>query len=290
VNVAQMMLKRFIRRAVRKVIRRRRHRLIFQVMVTDHCNLNCVGCNVFSPVADKAFLDLEAYTVDLKRIRAMFGSDCEVILLGGEPLLHPDLIDFLHRTSQIMEKADISILTNGMLISKQSEVFWDAVKAERVTIQVTKYPIKVAYDAIEAECKARGVDFRYHDGYEPKSTFIMQAINPQGTSDAASNYRRCTVRLCTSLRDGRMFPCIVAANIHNFNKYFGYDIPVVEDDYVDLAKGGRASRALRQLYDRKEPLPMCRYCDIDTKLSSGVPYARSSKDISEWVMPERVGR
>jgi organic radical activating enzyme len=284
------MLKRFVRRVLRKVIGRRRRRLVFLVMLTDHCNLNCVGCNVFSPVADKAFLDLDAYTEDLKRIRGIFGSDCDVILMGGEPLLHPGLIDFMHRTRQILEKSDISIITNGMLMSKQSEVFWEAVKADLVTIKVTKYPIKVDYDAIEAACGERGVGFRYHDGHEPKSTFVMQAINPRGTSDAVSNYRRCTVRSCTSLRDGRMFPCIIAANIHIFNKHFGYDIPVVEGDYIDLAKGGRASRALRRLYDRKEPLPMCKYCDIDSKLSSKVTYGRSNKDIDEWVRPERVGK
>jgi organic radical activating enzyme len=261
--------------------------LAFQVKLTDHCNLDCVCCNTYAPLCEKFYLDLHSYEQDIKRVRKMFGDRCEVILSGGEPLLHPDLIEFFRMTRALLPKAKISVLTNGLLVPRQTDEFWRALAEHDVVLRVTKYPIKVDYEAIRERCAKEGVEFAYHNEDEArdqaKSSMIIQGIDPKGAGDPARNYMRCSVRHCTTLVDGKLYPCVVVANIHHFNKYFGYDIPVSEADRVDVYRERNPRRVRRRLYNRKEPLDFCRYCDIDMKLVSCVKYTRSKKHISEWV-------
>ena len=39
-----------------------RRTLFFDVIVTEHCNLNCKGCGSFMPLADEEYIDLEDFT------------------------------------------------------------------------------------------------------------------------------------------------------------------------------------------------------------------------------------
>jgi hypothetical protein len=282
-------LKRAARRAKKRAQDYLRPVITFQVQVTEHCNLDCIGCNVFSPIADRSFLDLPSYERDIKRIHKLFGDRCEIILLGGEPLLHKDLAQFFEVTRRLMRRSRISILTNGVLMLRQPEAFWQSLKDNAIVVLMTKYPVKVDYEGIIERCRSYGIECGYHDGEEPKDTLIMQAINVHGTGDAARNYSRCSVRSCTSLGDGKLFPCMIARSIGHFNKYFGYDIPVSADDYVDIHRETSPRSVRRKLYNRKQPIPMCKYCDIDTKLVSCVDYTRSRKELSEWVNLEKTG-
>jgi hypothetical protein len=46
----------------------KRKRLRFNIPTADHCNLNCKCCNVFSPIAEKTFLDVQTASLDLRKL------------------------------------------------------------------------------------------------------------------------------------------------------------------------------------------------------------------------------
>ena len=70
--------------------------MTFEVCITEHCNLNCVGCSHFAPLAEPYFMDLEVFRNDMARLSALLGDRVEWIhIMGGEPLLHPQCADFL---------------------------------------------------------------------------------------------------------------------------------------------------------------------------------------------------
>ncbi len=284
------MILNFIRRIVRKLRRLRRPIMSFQVKLTDHCNLNCIGCNVYAPVSAKSYLDIDAYRRDITRMSKLFGNRCDVILSGGEPLLHPDIVNVLQTTRQALPKAKLSLLTNGTLVLKQKPGFWSAMRESNIGMQVTSYPIDTDYQGIFAKCAEQGVACEWNLSDEPKDTFLMQALNPKGTGDPVKNYSCCSVRYCRFLSDGKLFPCMVITSIGVFNKHFGYELPVAEDDYVDIYKVRRPRRIIRTLYPeyRRKPFPFCSYCDIDSKLVSCVDFRRSNKDIGEWVNLDKV--
>ncbi|MDR2096978.1 MAG: 4Fe-4S cluster-binding domain-containing protein, partial [Spirochaetaceae bacterium] len=83
-----MYKKRLTKAAIKK-----RKVLLFQVLLCEHCNLNCKGCGACSPLAGESYLDPASYEKDCERLSALSGGIVEYIdLLGGEPLLHPEII------------------------------------------------------------------------------------------------------------------------------------------------------------------------------------------------------
>ncbi len=77
----------------------RREKLGFEINLADHCNLNCQSCNHFFPIAEQYYLPVEKFEKDMLRIVEQTGGDIERIwLIGGEPLLHPDLVKIIYLT------------------------------------------------------------------------------------------------------------------------------------------------------------------------------------------------
>ncbi|MDR0328557.1 MAG: hypothetical protein LBI05_09715 [Planctomycetaceae bacterium] len=67
----------------------------FEVHLVEHCNLKCQCCNHYAPIAEERFLDMETFEKDFERMSLLTGANVEFIrLLGGEPLLHPNLLQF----------------------------------------------------------------------------------------------------------------------------------------------------------------------------------------------------
>ena len=73
--------------------------LRYEVHLTEHCNLNCKSCFHFSSRAEEEYLDVTEYEKDCKRLSELFGGVAsDILLMGGEPLLHPDIEKFIEIT------------------------------------------------------------------------------------------------------------------------------------------------------------------------------------------------
>lgn len=63
-----------------------RANLSFEIALAEHCNLNCAGCDHFSPLAKPEYADLESMTRDFARLSKLFHGCAEEIHLLGENL------------------------------------------------------------------------------------------------------------------------------------------------------------------------------------------------------------
>lgn len=125
-------------------------KLRFEVHLTEHCNLNCKGCDNYSPLAEKEFLDIEEFKRDCGRLSELFkGKIEELSLLGGEPLLHPQIADFLEISRKNFPIGEIRIITNGLLLPKMNEKFWENCRKYDIVISPTRYPINFDYEGVE---------------------------------------------------------------------------------------------------------------------------------------------
>ncbi len=89
-----------------------------RISVTDRCNLNCLYCSMDSRfnLPRSEVLSYEEIQ-RLVQVAATMGIN-KVRLTGGEPLLRFDLSKFVRTLSQIEGIDDISLTTNGILLSK----------------------------------------------------------------------------------------------------------------------------------------------------------------------------
>lgn len=50
-----------------------RKTLFFDILVTEHCNLNCKGCGSFVPLAKPYYIDITELDKDLKKLSEISG-------------------------------------------------------------------------------------------------------------------------------------------------------------------------------------------------------------------------
>ena len=120
-----------------------------EIHVVDHCNLKCAGCNHFAPLADPYFIDRDHFNNQLKMVKEKLPSIQRLILLGGEPCLHPDLSLLCADARSIFPTIDIQVLTNGSLLDsiiKDSDIYL----RDRIFFSISKY-IDIDYDEKKIE-------------------------------------------------------------------------------------------------------------------------------------------
>lgn len=90
----------------------------FVLNILDHCNMNCQGCNHFANIAEKRFVSIEDIRRDTKRMSELCegGKVARIGVMGGEPLLHPDLLEILEVTRMHFPKSLIQLVSNGLLL------------------------------------------------------------------------------------------------------------------------------------------------------------------------------
>jgi MoaA/NifB/PqqE/SkfB family radical SAM enzyme len=258
---------------------KRRKVLKFEVHVTDHCNLNCKGCDHFSPLAEENYLNVDFFERDCARISILTkGQVQSVTLLGGEPLLHPRLTDLFSIIRKYFDNTSVNILTNGTLLLQQTDDFWTSCKKYNIKINITRYPIKIDHNKIESLAKQYSVDLGYTGGLIKEMWRIPFDIN--GVQNVKYNFKKCfRANVCIFLQDGKLYTCPMIPCIKHFNKYFNQDLHVSENDYLDIYR----VKSIDEIFDFLcKPIPFCRYCNYKEAVMGGIKWSISKKDISEW--------
>lgn len=106
-----------------------------RISLTDRCNLRCVYCLPedceFHSIPE---LMTTAEVIRLTRIFARMGTN-KIRLTGGEPSIHPEIIDIVKGIRTIAVIRSVSMTTNGMLLDKLASPL-AAAGLERVNISL----------------------------------------------------------------------------------------------------------------------------------------------------------
>ncbi|MDR1649688.1 MAG: radical SAM protein [Synergistaceae bacterium] len=253
----------------------------FETHLVNHCNLDCWGCNHFSPLSDEWYADPNTFAKDLERLSELFDKDAASIsLLGGEPLLHPELERFFPIARKAFPSAAIRIVTNGILLRKKDEMFWRECAAQNIDIAVTVYPdMEKQFEAAQDKGRSFGVKVYPFNSLETAKTSLHYPLDLSGGQSPSSNFVKCRQAIAISLREGRLYPCCIRPHLHIFNKYFpAYALPDSEKDSIDIY----AAKSVAEILDfLSRPIPFCRFCRIDKRSDSNM-WQQSKKDIEEW--------
>ena len=108
--------------------------------IVDHCNLNCAGCSHFSPLAEPWFVKLEDFEKEWKEV-----ADCglkikRIRILGGEPLLHPELGHMLEYVRGLFPDSDVNVVTNGILLKQKKEELLPIFIKNDISLTTSCYP------------------------------------------------------------------------------------------------------------------------------------------------------
>lgn len=253
----------------------------FEFHLVEHCNLKCAGCTHFSPLAEESFLDIKEFERDINRISELTGGNTRFInLLGGEPLLHPEINAFLDISRKAFPKTIIRIVTNGIKLLHMNDEFWETCRKNKIVIGVTQYPISIDYTEIIEKIKGEGVAFEsFSGGAYPRDEMWRLSLDETGSNRPLENFIQCPrANACIFVSNGKVYNCATMANIKHFNKCYDVQYELCEDDCVDIYKVTNAEDMLQKLCN---PKPFCRFCSIDNR-KYGVKWKASELSIEEW--------
>jgi hypothetical protein len=259
----------------------------FEVSIAAHCNLNCAGCNVFCPLVKyPVFADFLAFDRDMERFSYLLHGIARVMtILGGEPLLNPQIDSFIESARKHFPNTKICVLSNGLLLPKMPENFWNTCRKNDISINVTRYPLSFTYDKLPELSESHGVKFEWFGIAVEKTTFNL-AFDPFGKQNPYESFSNCFMaNSCARLSDGKLSTCSSILNVDFLNKAFGTNLKICPDDYIDIYEAESGREIMDFLC---KPVPFCRYCDVKKRTFDN-PWHTSKCEIGEWVVNERNG-
>jgi hypothetical protein len=253
------------------------------VNILDHCNLRCKGCDHFACIADEKIFSQEGLYRDLERLSQIFNGDyiIKIAVMGGEPLLHPELKQILADVRYFFPHTEIRLTTNGLLLLQQDEDFWKVCRENEVTIVNTKYPINLDHEEMKKKAQSENVKFKFFEGTGDgviKQSF-KKHINLAGDSDPADSFSKCHIsNYGNILLDGKFYGCPFSVQSYRiFNKKFNQNLRMTEEDYIDIYQDVTKEDFFRFA---AKPKFYCRYCK---GLSEPFDWERSKQQMCEWV-------
>jgi len=234
-----------------------------ELNVTDHCNLCCENCDHAAGIIPQKAIRSEECLRDLSGLASVLHAR-ELKIVGGEPLLHPELGNVLKACRQSGTADTIILWTNGLLLDKMTPDAWQQIDG----IVVSVYP-SVAYP--KDVTNVRPLLDKY-------SVWLRKRYCPefvQGNTTREITNRRLVQYIydtCTeahyfeghTIRDGRYFKCVQAAYASMRLAAYGVAFDNVADDSVRILDNCNLERDIRNYLNSQLPLMACRYCLGDT--------------------------
>jgi hypothetical protein len=220
--------------------------------VVDHCNLTCAECCSLSPHLPHWQVEPAALARDLALARDILAPRV-FKLVGGEPLLHPQLVELVGivRAAQIAPR--ISITTNGLLLDRTPDALWEAIDA--VTISLYPRPALTLQARTAIEERASRFDVALN--WKQQDEFVVMT-RPTPTDDAAATaqiYDGCWIReRCHMVRAGRFYTC---TRPPHFQSYHRGELDFTGDG---LALDGATTEHVFAYLTRSQPLDACAHC------------------------------
>jgi organic radical activating enzyme len=251
--------------------------------LVEHCNLNCKYCDHFSPLAKKSFTDLKKMEQDFLQISKYFNIT-SIGIMGGEPLLHPQINEALKIIRNIFPYTNLLIYTNGILLSsggnQLKEDFYKTCNENNIAIIITRYPLNLDLTYASEMSKKYNVKIMWEETTRKEYRKMHKlALDITGSQNFKEMSKKCWLKCyCVYFKNGKFFQCTVSGNISKFNEYFNKNLEITNKDYLDIYNI-KKEKEIENYF--KNPIPFCKYCNFD-KIQYDLPFSLSKMEIDEW--------
>lgn len=248
-----------------------------EIKITEHCNLNCSVCCDFGNIAEADEYGVETYEKDMKRLVQLGVKIKKIRLLGGEPLLSKHVATYIKLTRTYQPEADIHLVTNGMLLRKMPQDFFEIVRGNDITVQISNYPEEKNQPYI-AEGRQRLEDEGVVNFEYKPVCFEIDYTFEDNLEDVEKIFKRCNlIYNSTNLYRGRIYKCPRPISLRHYDKKYGTALSDMSDG-IDLFEQGMTSTIIEQRLE--EPIRSCRYC---TLYRGYVEWGQSAPNPNYWI-------
>jgi GTP 3',8-cyclase len=229
--------------------------------ISYHCNLRCAGCSHLSPFMAKQFPSLESFSSDIHTLsRALHTA--EFRLLGGEPLLNPEIDSFISiaKESGIADK--VSVTTNGLLLHTMTDHFWKNVDS----VLVCPYPdtskrVKKSLERITVQAKQSNTELRIWEKPVFRTTITTKGQPRDWITDMI--FKTCRIvhlGHCHMVHKGKLYKCAVPPFLPHYLSKLGTGCYNPADDAFDIHASPSLFQDLKAFLTSCRTLKACSFC------------------------------
>lgn len=228
--------------------------------VAYHCNLKCAFCSHMAPFISEKLPPLESFANDVNTLSKVLHTK-DIRMVGGEPLLNPEILEFLKvaRNSGIADT--VMVTTNGLLLNSMKDEFWELVDF----VWLSQYPGASPKDKMIEKFRAKAQESNTRFDVDPSFYFRTAVTTDPHPMDWKTKmiYRTCESAHrfhCHMIHEGRLFKCACPPFMPEYLGRMGrngYD-PNVDAFNIHWAKD--LFGELKDYLFSKEPLQACRNC------------------------------
>lgn len=246
--------------------------------IADHCNLNCKACEHYSGlVHEEIFTDYDKFERDLRRLHEFVDDIGMIRILGGEPLLNPDIEKYIKLVHELYPQTLRYVVTNGLKLLSMPDSFYHTVRDTYTNIWMSYYPpVRNKRDQIED--KLRQMDVNYGISDLNMEFTMKQVLEPM---PGLNHFYHCMQAHCHNLYDGKIAACFLPFTTKYFNREFDKNLP--EDGYVDIYEEDMTSERIQGRL--LTPFERCRYCS-DKSIPVKWEVMHEPSILSDWVVEE----
>jgi hypothetical protein len=236
-----------------------------EINATRGCTNACTNCNHASTrYTEPYFMEPEVLKRDLDvmkdhlRVKLM-------MVQGGEPLLHGRVVELLDLIAKSGIAKLYGVLTNGKLLPRMKEDFWEKLAEYRMELRMSCYPDLDQSIVPFATEKAE----RYGFSIRPQP---ISSFKPLFRKNDGETYYGCPWNRCLTIHEGWFYLCPLTAF---FPKQF-----MGIDEHIDgIPIEGMTDERLQEFLNRKTPLETCKICAGAT--GESIPW-HQNKSKDEW--------
>lgn len=200
-----------------------------EIMVTQACNLSCSGCTNYSDLTYKGYLTWEQGRAEIeswtKRVEIPdFG------IIGGEPLINPDIRNWIIGLREILPNSQLRFTTNGLLLAKNLDILDLCHDVGNIVFKITKHVndknLESVINLIKSKFDWQLITEHGIDRWRTSNNLRLQINQPDvfvktfvgnyenmrpHTSDPALAFKICCQQTCPLLYKGKLFKCSTTA-------------------------------------------------------------------------------
>jgi hypothetical protein len=207
-----------------------------ELHVVEHCNLRCAQCCNVSPYLPERAMSVAAVRSTCERLREVVRPEV-LKIMGGEPLLHPDIGGVLRAVRESGVAPRVRLFTNGLLLRSLDDAAF-AVLDELTVSSYASAPLRAELVA-ETEERARRYDVVLN--LKPVDTFsTVLSRTARGDAEAQAAYDACWLRhRCLVVREGVFYKCTRAAYHADYHAHVDVDARDDDAEATQRAQGLR---------------------------------------------------
>ena len=264
-------------------------------MVINSCQLSCKACATFSDLKHSGYVTWEQGKRQLSPWLERLDLEC-VGIMGGEPLMNPELKKWLTGLRELLPNTQIRLPTNGLLLHKHMDLVDLMNDIGNCTLKISYHVDNTTLRRIVKQIIS-SYDFRPVTEYginrwSTTKDFKFQINNPTNflksykndyhdmephDNDPKDAFEICVCQRCAFMHDDKLFKCSIAGLTPELHKRFNEPNKEAWAPYLDTGLSVQCTdlELSRFVSNFGSPNAMCRQCPTMKDTPSLVDHKKS---------------